>query len=391
MKNRFVYKSLKRIADQAIRFANRNLPALRASQVTEMLPPVPAFTPALPQNVAQLPVELAAYFREEISLPAIRLFTLRQVSVSWHAVVFKGLRMFLPALAHPREIKHYDDTYLLQQWTGKPVHSPADGRPLVLVHNQWTSTNYYHWMVDSLPRLLLLQSNYAHCRLLMPAPVPAYVRDSAAMLGFTELLLLQRGATLTGADLLIPEHVAPPGYQHPALLRRIQQQLIEAVYLDTTPPRPFRKVYVSRRSQRVRRLVNEDDIRELLAQYGFEIREFEGLTVEQQVRLMTETKTFVTLHGAGLTNMLFLPAGAQVAELLNADKIVELTNQHFENLIYFRMAAALNLPYYCLPCSNASAGSPTNDADLCLDLEALRQLLDLMAIQEPADPPLSPA
>ena len=382
MKNGFVYKSLKRIADESIRFANQKLPALPAAQVTEVWPPTAPFRPALPQNIAQLPAGLAAYFREEISLPAVHLFTLRQVSVSWHTVVFKGLRMFLLALAHPREIKHYDDTYLLQQWTGKLVRPPVDGRPLALVHNQWTSSNYYHWMIDSLPRLLLLQQEHSRCRLLMPAPVPAYVRDSAALLGFTELLLLQKGETLTGADILIPEHVTPPGYQNPALLQRVRRQLIEAVYQGETPPRPFRKVYVSRRSQRVRRLLNEDSIQGLLTEYGFEITEFEGMTVAEQVRLMAETQTFISIHGAGLTNMLFLPPGAQVAELLNSGKIVELANQHFENLIYFRMAAVLELPYYCLPCANATDGLPTNDSDLHLDLNALRQLLDLMAAQE---------
>lgn len=381
MKNSFLYTFLKRLADRSVRLANRKLPPLAAAQTTEVLPPVAAFRPALPRNFAQLPGALAACFEEEISLPAVRRFALRGVSVSWHAVVFRGLRLFRPALAHPREEKHYDDTYLLQQWTGRRRPAPADGRALVLVHNQWTSANYYHWLVDSLPRLLLLPAAPAAYRLLMPAPVPAFVRDSAALLGFTELLPLAAGETLSGADLLIPEHVTPPGYQRPALLRQLRSALLRAVYQEQVLPPAHRKVYVSRRQQRVRRLLNEADIVAVLARHGYETVEFEGLSLAGQVRLMAETRAFVTVHGAGLTNMLFLPPGAQVAELLNADKLVQRRPEHFENLIYFRMAAALDLPYYCLPCANVDHDPPTNEAHLRVEADALDQLLHRMAAE----------
>ena len=289
--------------------------------------------------------------------------------------------MFLPALAHLRESKHYTDTYLLQQWTGQLQQPPADEKKLVLVHNQWTNGNYYHWMVDALPRLLLLPLTPASYRLLMIAPVPNFVRDSAALLGFADLLSLAPGETLREADLLIPEHVTPPGYQRPTLLRQLRAALLKAVYQGVALPPAHRKVYVSRRQQRVRRLLNETDIADVLARHGYETVEFEGLSLAGQVQLIAETRAFVSVHGAGLTNMLFLPAGAQVAELLNADKLVQRRDEHFENLIYFRMAAALELPYYCLPCANVDHDPPTNEAHLRVDADALDQLLHQMAAE----------
>lgn len=381
MKNGFLYKFLKGFADKSVRLANRNLPSLKADQAIGVLLPVPTFRPSLPQNFVRLPAALASLFQEEISLPAVHLFQLHQVNISWNAVVFRGLRMFLPALAHLREDKHYTDTYLLQQWTGQLRQPPADEKELVLVHNQWTNGNYYHWMVDALPRLLLLPLVPTSYRLLMLAPVPAFVRDSAALLGFTNFLALEPGETLSKTDLLVPEHVTPPGYQHPTLLRLLREALLKAVYQGEAPPPTYRKVYVSRRRQQVRQLLNEADIASVLTRHGYETVEFEGLSLVEQVRLMAETITFVTVHGAGMTNMLFLSPGAQVAELLNADKLTRQLPEHFENLIYFRMAAALGLAYYCLPCANVDHDPPTNNAHLCVDAVALDQLLRQMAAE----------
>jgi capsular polysaccharide biosynthesis protein len=377
LKSSSVYKALLNIANKAIqRFVNEQ--QNRSGSTTLLLAETPPFAPALPMNRKQLPAALAAYFHEEIRLPQVLLHRLSRMMVSWHMVVFRNLRIFLPALAHPREEKHYDSTYLLQQWTGKGVLAPTDGRGLLLVHNQWTGSNYYHWMIDSLPRLLLVQTLCPGCRVLMPAPVADFVRTSAALLGFTDLVLLQKGETLREADLIIPEHTTPPGYQHPAVLRELRKQLVGAVYKDARMPKPYRKVYISRRSQRVRRLVNEDEIMALLKHHAYEVWEFEGMSLVEQVKLMSETKTLMSLHGAGLTNMLFLPAGAQVAELLNADKIIKLSNQNFENLIYFRMASALELPYYCLPCENVEDGTPTNEAHLRVEIKSLQELLEIM-------------
>lgn len=359
---------VRRIANQQTSFGKRAL----------LLAESGPFLPTLPVNIEELPAAMQPYFHESIALPPVYLHFLRQTVVSWHMVVFRKLRIFLPALAHPREEGNYNDAYLFQEWIGKKKRVPPDARPLALVHNQWTGANYYHWLVDSLPRLLLLQANYGECRLLMPAPVAAFVWESATMLGFPELLLLEPGHTLVNADLLVPDHVTAPGYQHPTLLRQVREQLLAKLYTAGQLPVPYRRVYVSRRSQRVRRLVNEHAIEGMLKQYRYEIVEFENLSFVEQIKLMAETERFISIHGAGLTNMLFLPPAARVGELMNRDKLICKKNKDFENLIYFRMASALQIPYYCLPCAGMGGEMLTNEAHLQVDTTAFEKLLQLM-------------
>jgi capsular polysaccharide biosynthesis protein len=372
-----LYQALKNIADRAVQALNQHLPWQPTGR-EELLPAGAPYCPVPPRNSDQLPPKLAALFREEILLPAVHIFQVLQASVSWHAVAFRNLRIFVPALAHPRELRKFSDTYLLKQWVGESIQGPGNRQEVALVHNQWTNANYYHWLVDSLPRLLLLQHGHPNCQLVMPAPIPSFVREAAAMLGFTNLLPLQQNQTLVGVDLLVPGHVTPPGFQRPDLLLQVRAQLLNAVYKGASLPRTYRRVYVSRRSQRVRRLLNEIDIEILLVQQGYELIEFEKLSFIEQIKLMSETERFISVHGAGLTNMLFLPPTARVAELFNEDKVLSNQPKDFENLIYFRMAAALQLPYYCLPCAATGDEPLVNEAHIRVDVAAFEQMLRRM-------------
>lgn len=348
------------------------LPVLTADETAEVLPALPAFSPALPRNLPELSAALAPFFEESHTLPATHIFTLRKATISWHTVVFNNLRVFRPALAHVRLEADYTDSYLFKQWLAPKA--AADG-PIALVHDQWTRENYYHWMIDSLPRLLVLRQQHPEATLLMPAPVPDYVRKTAALLGFERLFLLAESQVLPVRCLLVPERAAPPGLQNPQLLRQVRAELVRGLHPAGALPVPSRRIYASRARQHTRRLSNEAAATALLARHGFETVHFEDLTFAQQVALMLETAVLVGVHGANLTNLLFLQPGAQVMELMNEDKLVKLGNKDFENLIYFRMSSCLGLPYCAVPCQTAAGQEVSNNADMTLNLEELQRVL----------------
>jgi len=81
---------------------------------------------------------------------------------------------------------------------------------------------------------------------------------------------------------------------------------------------------------------------------------------------MGESKISVSLHGAALTNMLFLAPNTKVLELRNRD---DATAQ-----CYFNLAAALGLPYYYT--LNNGDSSETIITDFTIDVDALRTALD---------------
>src|SRR6185369_9154645 len=84
------------------------------------------------------------------------------------------------------------------------------------------------------------------------------------------------------------------------------------------PPRRRNKrnrIYISRRAARVgRRILNEGEVLDLLANFGVRSYALETLSLEEQIDLFFDADLVVAPHGAGLTNLLFAD-GAGVVEL----------------------------------------------------------------------------
>ncbi|MBF9222146.1 glycosyltransferase family 61 protein [Hymenobacter ruricola] len=366
--NARIYWLAKHLSDRAIRGIGRVRGNWTSAEVPALLPAVPARPVPLPHNADQLPAAFRALFGHGIALPARRVHRLRNVAVSWHGVVFRRLRLFLPSVwATPRLPPEFNGTFLLRQWWGRR-QTMAD-EVIGLAHGPWAAGNYYHWMVDTLPRLLLLQRSQPGCPLLLPAPVPAYVRQTAALFGFERLVPLPPETVAEVPELAMPDYPAPSGFQDAALTLAVRNRVLESFGISAFSGQ--RRVFASRSRQRLRRLLNEYAIEPLLRQYGFEMLCLEEFSLEQQVCIMAETTALVGVHGANLVNMLFMRPNATVVELLNNS-----THKAVFNPCYYYLANALQLRYYCLPCQGQSAAESweANDADLEVDPAALQRI-----------------
>ena len=76
-----------------------------------------------------------------------------------------------------------------------------------------------------------------------------------------------------------------------------------------------KKIFIRRRSQKNRLIVNEEEVLQVFLSYQFEIVSFEDLSFEDQISLMSKVCVLAGVHGAGLTNMLFMPLNSVVFEL----------------------------------------------------------------------------
>jgi len=84
---------------------------------------------------------------------------------------------------------------------------------------------------------------------------------------------------------------------------------------------PWRRLFVSRADARKRRLVNEDEVFARLEQFGFERLAPGRLPVADQIRLFSEAKVVAGAHGAGLTNLIFMPEGGSVVEIFRCGHV----------------------------------------------------------------------
>jgi hypothetical protein len=120
-----------------------------------------------------------------------------------------------------------------------------------------------------------------------------------------------------------------------------------------------RKVFLTRSSKRIRFLQNSKEIEEIAAGYGFEIIDTDGLSLQEQIKLFSEIKWLIAIHGAGLTNVFYRKnAPMYVLELLPKDYL----QPH-----YFWLSKGMGHYYDCLEGTASSIN--TSFEILCLDFE----------------------
>jgi capsular polysaccharide biosynthesis protein len=180
----------------------------------------------------------------------------------------------------------------------------------VFAGRQAQTQNYAHFLVEVLPRLLL-------CRDALPDDVPLLIHESGdldvpSMLRVTgvdanRLRWITRHPVQVETlywptpNTLHPLHHSPPIF--PCLRALAELQHCAPAH---------RRLFVSRASADRRRLLNEDEVFDQLAPWGFE-RVLPGeMSFEEQISLFAEASLVVAICGAGLTNMVFMPPGGTV-------------------------------------------------------------------------------
>ena len=305
------------------------------------------------------------------------IYRLNNVHMTWDGAVFHNLRLFEPSIVRRQFLSRFQDTLLLRQWLGQRIK--VSGGVIAVCHNQWSTENYYHWLIDSLPRLLALRTLHPGMLLMLPRAssfhdVPEYISSSAALLGFSDQLPLNPRQIFSAESVVLPNLTATSLSQRPELIRQVQAELIAALCPETV--RPFRRIYASRAPGLPRNLLNEPEVEMWLQQQGFKKVYFERMTLLEQARLMRETEVLLGVHGAGLTNMLFLPSHA---------KVIEIHNEEYGDPCYLRLASCLELTLYICPSKGADK-ELGNQSDIVVDVLALQQITALALLNTPEAP-----
>ena len=335
----------------------------------------------LPLNIEQLPQKFARRFFLKKTINERYIHFFRNVYVNGDAVIFKNLRVYRPSLAWQPYIKWYKSgRFLVRQWLFK-VKTVDSSQTAALVYNQWGYENYYHWMIESLPRLLLIQQRFPNALLIVPEPAPEFITATISLLGFRNTISLptEKMELLKVARLIMPslefekagEYFIPGNNAQLTIARQMKQSTVLKVNDDDLivsvkngilkhflPQRPRKRIYVSRSRQKFRRLMNEKDLEPILKRFGFETVYFEGMSFVEQVKLMQETELLLSTHGANLVNLLFLPPAAILIEMVNID---------FTNDVYYTLASDLKLSYYSIPCTMIDKTLVPDDDELVLN------------------------
>lgn len=187
-----------------------------------------------------------------------------------------------------------------------------------------SSFAYFHWLVESLPRLRYIETYISSLDgLFIPANVEPSILESLELCGVTrsQIIPLDMQSYYQPEILLIPQYCS--GLNLPTWVSEyLKQKILKKDYQDSLiNQQSAKRVFISRQDASKRRITNEHELENILTEFNFVKVELRKLTFLEQAKLFASAEIVVAPHGAGLANVLFCNAGVKVLELLPCHSI----------------------------------------------------------------------
>jgi capsular polysaccharide biosynthesis protein len=199
--------------------------------------------------------------------------------------------------------------------------------------------NYYHWLIDLLPRLSLIKSAGgsfdSFVQILINGSRASYEQASMNALGVPG----EKIRYVDANDRFQIENATIPSMDH--FSKTIAPWKIKCLRalrgsIPATSRIASKRIYISRRRAAVRRVLNEKDFEQILRNAGFVLIEIESLSWPEQVALFSNAQVILAPHGAALANAAFCEPETLIAEIATRAGYKEF---------YLRLAASTGLRY----------------------------------------------
>lgn len=182
--------------------------------------------------------------------------------------------------------------------------------------------NYYHWLIETLPRLSILElAGYKakNTKLLMP-PVgsrPAFVGDSLALVGWHENQDCLDSGVYTASNLIVPSLTSPRSRISPFAANWLREKILRSSNpsISEKDEYSYERIYISRDDAPTRHVKNSVEMDELIKKFGFVKVTMSGKSVYEQAKLFASAKYIIGIHGAALANIIFCNKGVKFLEV----------------------------------------------------------------------------
>ncbi len=176
---------------------------------------------------------------------------------------------------------------------------------------------YYHWMLDLLPKMGILEK--AGIKLdsidyfLVRELNGSFHKATLERLGIDKSRIIEtKNDSYLKCEKLIDVSLNNGINMK---MHHFIPDWMKQLYATDYPTENRIKLYISRPKGVRRGVSNEDELIPILENAGYTISAMEGMSVEEQAALLATADVVISPHGGALTNMVFCKPGAQVVEL----------------------------------------------------------------------------
>lgn len=254
-----------------------------------------------------------------------------------------------------------------------PLHKTSGTIAMLAIKD---SGVYYHWMLDVLPRIHLLNKcgitpDYY---LINGGRQSPFQRTTLAALGVPEERIIPSHDQLhiQAKELVIPGFTK--GIRAKWACDFLKAELM--VKRGIAPVKGFERLYISREHARKRKLVNEEEVMGVLSKYGFRKVILESMPLTEQIRIFASAKVVAGPHGAGFTNLVFSNPGTKVIEFFSPNHVhncYPILSSLLRHRHYYLIGKGERPPEFVNP--------HARDDDITIHVKDLKKLLKLAGIK----------
>ncbi len=217
------------------------------------------------------------------------------------------------------------------------------------------SNVYYHWMLDVLPRILMLKESVywdSIDHFIINYKGLPFQKETLQWLGIDE-------SRIVNSNKNWDFHVAAEVLYIPSLpsklneINRFECGLLKKYFApaDTHADKDGTagRIYISRKNAGNRTVVNEEELINVLLDHGFRVVEMERLSVAAQIGIFANASVITGPHGSAFANIVFCRPGTKLIEIMPETNIVTC---------FYGIASQLNLSYFAF----IDEGVPINDS-----------------------------
>ncbi|KAA9332273.1 glycosyltransferase family 61 protein [Hymenobacter busanensis] len=189
----------------------------------------------------------------------------------------------------------------------KRMHAAATEYAELVSLRDTGEENYFHFYNDVLAKLFFLEE-----KLQLSPNVPILVSEGLYKRAFFQYFL--QHPYLSQRTWIVQKptdyirsrktYFCKPLTHTGHYYKRITE-LVQPADLALSPTNSERQIFITRSPKRLRFIENSAEAEQICRELGFEVVDFDDMTLPEQIRTMANARYVVGIHGAGLTNMLF--------------------------------------------------------------------------------------
>lgn len=236
-----------------------------------------------------------------------------------------------------------------------------------LLSTAW-SRGFWHWVMEALPRIEILESLGYGGGYLVPAG-PAFIKESLELMGIPASRIhtvREEALRIEALWVMSPFYGGSSFEAFPGLMFSLRDRLLNASRQQGSEPQESR-LYIARAV--TRRIVNEAELQACIEPYGFHTRHLmERYPLAEQIRRVSGAEVVIGPHGAGMALTMFMPPRSTVIELFPPTYVNPCMTATARQLRqrFHMLVSSIHVPYSPYP----------NGTDIVANLPAVAQILD---------------